>query len=208
MHDTSETTRTETPPRASDPSGPYLEGEVVRVQDRTVLVELVVRPSDDVGVVDAEGQDQTSVEVGCRSWARLAVPMPYVPSVGDRVLVVGGGGDRWFVIGVLEQLGDLALRAAGDLVVEAGGRVVVRGRKGVALETTGELSVRARVFRTVAGSVRERLGEVFRSVRGLLSTRAQQVRDEVEGDHCRRAGRIVDKARGDVRIDGKQIHLG
>jgi co-chaperonin GroES (HSP10) len=205
MNETTEPTTTAVL-AAGSLAGRLLEGDIVRVLDRRVLVALPT----------------------LRVWARVAIPQPYQPAVGDRVLVVvseaeagGAGGlaaaecdageastDRAFVLGVLEQFGEVALRTPGDLVLQAGGRVVVRGRAGIALETDRECSVRARVFRTIAESVRERLGEVFRTVRGLISTRAKETALEVEDDSSVRAGRIVQKAKGHVRIDGSKIHLG
>lgn len=143
---------------------------------------------------------------GARTWAVLALPVPYRPEVGDTVLVIAQAGTA-YVIGVLAGSGATTLSCPGDLVLEAAGSVRVRGGTGIELEAP-EVRVHARVLRTVVECVRERLGSVFRVVRSALRTRAGEVREDVQGDHRTRAGRIFGKARKGVRIDGESIHLG
>jgi hypothetical protein len=173
-------------PAETAASTALVEGDVVRVHGRKLLVEVAEE---------------------LRVWTTLAVPPPYRPSIGDRVVVLAQGGHA-YAVGVVTATADPVFEAKGDLVLRAGGTVRIAGEAGVAIESDGEVSVRARLFRTVADKLRERLGAVWRVVRGCSSLRAGEVREDVEGDHRCRADRVLRKARGQVRIDGEQIHLG
>ena len=139
-------------------------------------------------------------------WAVLALPVPYRPCVGDTVLALAQAG-RVYVIGVLEGSGSLQLEVNGDLTLKAGGAVHVEAAEGIELRAPA-VGIRARAFRAVADTVRERFGAVVRLIKGEARLKAGALKQDVAGDHRVRAGRLVQKAKGEVRIDGDQIHLG
>ena len=96
--------------------------------------------------------------------ARVAVPTPYAPRVGDSVLVAPGQGGEWFVVGVL-----VALREATPLVLRDGTSAAVsEGPEGEVLsvrDSAGRL-----VFEHHAGAGRS----VVHAPMGNLELRADQ----------------------------------
>lgn len=120
---------------------------------------------------------------GERTWARLALTIPYRPAEGDELLVVRHDGDA-YVIGVLEG-------RAGTLLLEAP-HVHIK---------TGKLEI-------TTNRIVEKARDVYRWISGILHVKAGRMRASVAEDYHLRAGTATVQAREDVNVDGKSINLG
>ncbi len=138
-------------------------------------------------------------------WAQLALSFPYEPRAGDVVLVIGE--EDLFVIGVITGRGKSDFRVPGDLNLEAGGSVNISGSRGINLESP-EISLTADRLEMTAKTVYERFIRGYRWVKSVFQTRAGRMRTIVDSQYNLRAGSISETAQRNVRIDGKQIHLG
>lgn len=145
---------------------------------------------------------------GFKAWATLALAYGYRPAVDD-VLLVAGGAQAFYVIGVLQGRGDVVLTSPGDLQLHAPrGRVTVKGGAGGVAVEGDTVEITARTLRVRARETIERFGSVCRRVAETFRLRAKRSHVTVEEEHRLRAGSIHERASGDVKIDGDQIRLG
>jgi hypothetical protein len=124
---------------------------------------------------------------------------------------------------IRERNGAIEMRAECDIRIRSGGRVEIRGDQGVTM-STGEThlaldprSVRARAeeatftwgkLHQVVGRLFDWAGSVYRRVDGVLHTRAGRVRTQAQKGYLLQAREARIHARKDVRVQGRQIHLG
>lgn len=138
--------------------------------------------------------------------ARLALAQLYRPEPGDTVLVLGGR-DGWYVVGVLAGAGRMVVNAPGDLELRARGTVEIHGARGVNVRGP-EVAVAADRLSFSARVVFERVTRAYRHVKELLQVRAGRARTVVEDAYTVQAQTISETAKGDVKLDGDKIHLG
>ncbi len=168
------------------PSSPYLgPGRVVQASENMALLEL---PNE-------------------RTWALVALALPYRLAEGDIVLAIGQD-DSWYVIGVLEGSGRTSVTVPGDLEICAPyGRIDIKSAKGISLQSPG-VRIAATALEILSRTVLERFGRATRWVKEGFHLRAGRARTVVESDYRVSAGKIVERAQGPVKIDGLKIDLG
>lgn len=137
-------------------------------------------------------------------WARLALAMPYEARPGD--VVLAGGEEDVYVIGVLHGTGPTCLNVPADFRIQAGGRVQIIGTE-IELSAS-RMSIKADKLEIMARTVFEKLVYCYRWVKELIQTRAGRERTLIEGHQTVKAERIIHVAEKDVKIDGAKIHLG
>ena len=149
-------------------------------------------------VIRAEGprvalRHGDGVTVATRAWSCLAAPQ-----AGDRALVATVEGERW-VLAVLERPGaaGVAIESDGDIELRAThGRVVASAAEGVAVLTPGEATLAAgeMTVHARAASVAVERAEV---IAGSLTERAERVYravTEVEQVRARRVDYAVEES--------------
>jgi len=149
----------------------------------------------------SEGQSGAELE------ARLALPFVYRAKPGDEVLVIGGD-DGHFIIGVLDGQGQTELAVQGDLHVHAvDGELSLSGDRGVRLD--GErIDMHTRRLSIVADTVVEQFNSLKKRVRDLLSVEAGRRHTIVEKSSYEQAESATIVTKKKVSINGKEIHLG
>lgn len=186
----------EAPPAEAPPSGP-------RALDRSASEYL------DRATVLASARTHVEVELigGRRVEAQLALAIPYRPSIGDELLVIGGASGYW-VIGVIAGRGTTELCMPGDVDLHAmNGRLRLRGDRGV--DIAGEtIGLTSRTLRVAADTAVERFGNLVTQVREMLSTKAGERHTNVAGASLETAQRVTILAEDNVAVNGQQIHLG
>jgi hypothetical protein len=157
--------------------------------------------------VTAPAGRQVEVEAqGRRVLATLAVAALYTPVPGDSVLLIEAG-DGAYVIGVLQASGPMTITAPGDLRVLAPNGKVTLAAGAVSMEAT-EVTLKAERLAMMADQLRERFRNVRRVVLELLDVDAGAFSARVTDMFSVKARRVQAAAEEDVKIDGKQIHLG
>lgn len=158
-------------------------------------------------VVSAPSHVEVELIGGDRVEAKLALAIPYRPSLGDELLVIGGRGGYW-VIGVISGRGMTELRLPGDVDLHAmNGRLRLSGDRGV--DVSGEtISMRAKTLRVAADTVLEHFTNVVTHVKEMLTTKAGERHTRVEGSSLETAKRVTILAEENVAVNGEQIHLG
>ena len=133
--------------------------------------------------------------------AKVAVMQPYVPSVGDTVLIIQSA-ESAYVIGVLQATGPLQLHALrGDISIQAAqGSVQCRSAKSVNIE--------APMVEVQAHSFVQRLGSMMRFVSGLFSSTCKQRHVKVHGTNVEHAERTRMSSEKEYTINGSTIHMG
>ncbi len=170
--------------------------------NRTTTVDRMLGPAT---VLGREGDDLRLQTPAGERRARLALAYPYDPEPGDVVLIIGE--EEAYVIGVLRGRGVSTVSVPGDLRVEAGGTVRIQGGRGVEVDGP-RVAVRGETLSLEAKRLFTRAGRAYQWVREALSTVAGRVRLVSRGAVSVRGKRIVEFAEKDVKIDGKQVHLG
>ncbi|MCW8140440.1 MAG: DUF3540 domain-containing protein [Planctomycetota bacterium] len=139
--------------------------------------------------------------------AALALAAPFAPSAGDRLLVLARGQEAW-AIGALGAPVRARLDLPGDVDVRAvGGTLTLRGDRGVEVEGD-EIALRARLLRTFAGTLTERVDTAFRWVKDQLRVQAGESRRVVQGEDLSHCERSVTLARETLKLDGHQVQIG
>jgi hypothetical protein len=157
--------------------------------------------------VDPRREVDVRVPGGAVVRARMAMPLPYEPSAGDTVLVIGDAGGH-YVIGVLEGRGRTVVELHGDVDLRAlGGVLRLQSDRGVRIDAP-EVEVLARRLRTVADAVVESVGSFRQRVRELLSVHAAQSHTVVDGASVAQAKSTTILSEEKVTINGKAVHLG
>jgi len=153
---------------------------------------------------------------GDRLRARLALAMPYTPSVGDEVLVICEQPPDAYIIGVLQGRGistmqvpaDLTLAAPnGTIRLEAGRSVRLLGAHSVEI-TSRKATIQATRLNLLATTLVQRLGSAFTWATGLLQFKSRRMRTVSAEGWLLRADRAHLKTSGNTSINGKTIHLG
>lgn len=158
-------------------------------------------------VVSASSHVEVELIGGERVEAKLALAIPYRPSLGDELLVIGGARGYW-VIGVISGRGTTQLRLPGDVDLHAmNGRLRLSGDRGV--DVAGEtISLRARTLRVAADTAMRRFTNVVTQVKEMLSVKAGERHTKVTGNSLETAKRVTILAEDNVAVNGQQIHLG
>lgn len=147
---------------------------------------------------DAENIDEVCAE--------LALTFPYVPTVGDRVLVIGEAGEQ-FVIGVLSAAAPRSLDLGDTGGLHAGGLLTLASDDRLEVEAP-HVGLRARALRRFAETLDETIGEATSWVRDVLTVRCGESRKVVTGADTTHAGRSRTLAKGKVKIDADTIDMG
>ena len=135
--------------------------------------------------------------------ATVAVMQPYVPHVGDQVLIIQSAEqEKAYVIGVLQATGPLQLHAmSGDISIHAAqGSIQCRSAKSVNIE--------APMVEVQAQSFVQRLGSMMRFVSGLFSSTCKQRHVKVHGTNVEHAERTRMSSEKEYTINGSTIHMG
>jgi hypothetical protein len=148
--------------------------------------------------------------------ATLALAVPYSPSTGDRVLVLGPDPAELYVVGVLQGRGTTTLDVPGDLHLRAArGAITIAASKGVLVESEAQVELRAPHIGIHAGKldlvatrIVQRAKDVYQWVSGLLQTKGKRVRIVVESTYHLRARRTYVKGTNEMNIDGDTINIG
>ena len=164
---------------------------VVRLEEGTVVVALE----------EARGSGPIVVH------AASALAYPYTPRAGDQLLVVGDAA-AFYVIGVLEGRGHVALSQAGDVTVHAeGGALRLVGDRGVHLRGD-RVQLTTEVLRQRAVSVVATLGERVTHVREVLRVEAGQLDERSDRRYLLQSARTVIKALTGARIKSTTVRVG
>lgn len=141
------------------------------------------------------------------AWALSALAFPYQPEAGDLVLAVGKAS-QWYVIGVLKGSGTTTLLVPGDLAIAAPrGQVSIDAAHGVEIRGP-QVTVKAGRLQLTARTIVERFERATRWIKNTFQLRAGRIRTRVDTTYDVAAQNIREHAGDDVKIDGKQIHLG
>lgn len=162
---------------------------------------MTVKEETTLGPARAQEVDGRRVRVeldGEDVWARLA--MPWIPAPGDEVLVTGREG-AFYVIGLLESAGPAVVSVAGDLELRSeAGAVRIRAAR--------DLELRGPRIHVIAHSLVQRVTDAYHWVKGLFHVRAERMRAVAERESYHKADRAFLIADQDVKVQGRQIHLG
>jgi hypothetical protein len=168
-------------------SGDYLgPGHVVAVMPHEVQVE--IRGGDRVG-------------------ARMALSIPYEPSVGDVLLVIGKEGEH-YVIGVIQGTGKTSLSFQGAVDLRAtGGPLTLSSDTGVAIHGP-EMEIQTGKLEVFAGAVVEKLGSLYQRVRDAINVHAGKTHTVVDDASFMTAKNASIVTEETMSINGNEIHLG
>ncbi len=137
---------------------------------------------------------------------RVALAHAYEPNVGDEVLVIGGPDGHW-IIGVLTSTGRAVVSFPGDAEVRAGGVLKLAGAKGVEIAAP-RVELRASRLEAVASEVVHTFKSLRQRVSEIMSTHAGQAHTVVEGSMHTQAKSASILTEETVSINGKSVHLG
>lgn len=137
----------------------------------------------------------------------MALALPYLPVVGDTLLVIGRE-QKYYAIGVLHGMGRTVLSLAGDIEVHArDGALSLSGDKGVSIRGA-ELEIEAGKIRMVADAMVQKFNSVYQRVSALFSVRAGETHTIVENTALTKAKNATILTEDTVTVNGKQILLG
>lgn len=153
------------------------------------------------------GRVQARLPGGGSVEARLALPFAYRAEPGDEVLVIGGD-DGHFVIGVLDGQGKTELAIRGDVQLHAvDGQLALSGDRGVRIDGD-RIDLQTRRLSVVADTVVEQFQSLKKRVRDLFSVEAGRRHTIVEKSTYEQAESATLVTKKKVSINGKEIHLG
>jgi len=161
------------------------------------------------GHVVAVMPHEVEVEIrgGERARAQMALSIPYEPSVGDVLLVIGKDDDH-YVIGVLHGRGKTSLSFQGAVDLRAnGGPLTLSSDTAVAIHGP-EMEIQTGKLQLFAGAMVEKLGSLYLRVRDALEVHAGKthtVVDDVSFMTAKNASIVTEET---MSINGNEIHLG
>jgi uncharacterized protein DUF3540 len=179
---------------------------------KKTIRELPVRQPDDYlgpGHVVAVGPHEVEVEIrgGERARAQMALSIPYEPSAGDVLLVIGKG-DEHYVIGVLHGSGRTSLSFQGPVDLRAsGGALTLSSDVAVAIHGP-EMEIQTSKLQVFAGAVVEKLGSLYQRVRETLNVHAGKTHTVVDDASFMTAKNASIVTEETMSINGNEIHLG
>ncbi|MEM9692088.1 MAG: DUF3540 domain-containing protein [Myxococcota bacterium] len=139
--------------------------------------------------------------------AKLALAFPYRPVDNDVLLIVGGPQGH-FVIGVVEGHGHAQLDIAGDVSLRAvNGELSLQGDRGVHLRGP-EVQVVSQKMKIYADAVVQKANTFYQHVRELWSVKSRAAHMTTTEDYFQRSRNATLLTEEIVTINGKQIHLG
>ena len=177
---------------------------------------LFLGPGEIVKAGESTGLYEVRLPSGESKWAQLAFIGPYLPDVGDQVLIVSLEDGDAYVIGILKGTGQVTWKVPGDLVLkapkgsirlEASDGVEISGAERVEVRTR-KATVKVRRLNILASSVVQQIGNAYTWATGLVQFKSQRMRAVVSDGWLVRAGRGHVKTTGNMNINGKTIHLG
>ena len=138
---------------------------------------------------------------------RMAMALAYRPVQGDLLLVVGGAeGD--FALGVLEGTGQSSLAIAGDLELHAvGGELSLRGDRGLRLQSP-EVAVVTDKFKLFADTAVQKVSTLAQSVRDLWTIKTKRAHIAVDDELHQRSKTATVLTEEEMVFNGKTIHIG
>ncbi len=147
------------------------------------------------------------LSTGIDARAVFAFALPYEPSLGDVLLVIGGSSGH-YAIGVLQGKGRVSLEVSGDIDVRAvGGKLRLAGDEGV--EIAGKaFEVLVDKVKITAGDVVNKCATLYQRVSVLFSAHHKEAHTVVDEESFTRAKRAAVLTEETMTINGKQIHLG
>lgn len=164
-------------------------------------------PATVLATATSAAQVRLADPVGTVATAQFAFTFPYVPAVGDSLLVLAQDG-RHYALGVLAGSRPASLSFAGDADVRTvGGTLTLASDEAIELRAP-RITLRAGTLRTIARTVTETADTLQRWIKGLVALRAGSSRRTVDGEDSTRCQDSVTLAKGTVQIDGDQLHLG
>jgi Protein of unknown function (DUF3540) len=171
----------------------------------------VPQPGDYLGPghVVAVMPHEVEVEIrgGEHARAQMALSIPYEPSVGDVLLVIGKD-DEHYVIGVLHGSGRTSLSFQGPVDLRAsGGPLTLSSDVGVAIHGP-EMEIQTSKLQVFAGAVVEKLGSLYQRVRETLSVHAGKTHTVVDDASFLTAKNASIVTEETMSINGNEIHLG
>lgn len=150
---------------------------------------------------------EVQIRAGESVRARMALSIPYEPSVGDVLLVIGRD-DEHYVIGVLHGSGRTSLSFQGAVDVRAtGGPLTLSSDTSVSI-LGPEAEIQTGKLRVFATSVVEKLGSLYQRVRGALEVHAGKTHTIVDDASFMTAKNASIVTEETMSINGNEIHLG
>jgi hypothetical protein len=150
---------------------------------------------------------EVEIRSGQRARARMALSIPYEPSVGDMLLVIGKD-DEHYVIGVLQGSGRTSLSFQGAVDVRAtGGPLTLSSDTSVSI-LGPETEIQTGKLQVFAGAVVEKLGSLYQRVRETLNVHAGKTHTVVDDASFMTAKNASIVTEETMSINGDQIHLG
>jgi len=139
--------------------------------------------------------------------ARLALAFPYRPGENDVLLVVGGAQGH-FVIGVVEGHGHAQLDIEGNVSLRAvNGELSLQGDRGVNLRGP-EVEVVTDKMKIYADAAVQKVNTFYQHVRELWSVKSRSAHVSTTEDYYQRSRNATLLTEEVVTMNGKQIHLG
>ncbi len=139
--------------------------------------------------------------------ARMALSVPYDPSPGDELLLIGRDGG-YYVIGVLVGHGKTSLAFHGAVELRAaGGPLTLVSDHGVAIRGP-ELDIETGRIQVFAESVRQRFGSLYQRVLDGLNLHAGKTHTVVDDSAFTTAKNASIVTEETMTINGKEVHLG
>lgn len=151
--------------------------------------------------------EERDVPGGTVVHATAAFTVPYRPSVGDQLLVIGDER-AFYAIGVLRGRGETSFSSAAGVSLRAeGGRLRLAGDRGVRVGAA-TIKLEARRLRRLAARAVETFGEQQRIVRERMAVEAEVVDEHASGRWLLQARRVVIKALEKARIKSTTVRVG
>lgn len=139
--------------------------------------------------------------------AQLALAFPYQPADNDILLLVGGAQGH-FVIGVIQGQGHARLDIQGNVSLRAvGGELSLEGDRGVRLRGP-EVEVVGQKLKVYADAAVQKVNTFYQHVRELWSVKSRSAHVSTTEDYYQRSRNATILTEEVVTMNGKQIHLG